>query len=133
MAGEKHIRIAADGDVVTARRNTRHFATELGFSSSDVVALATAVSEVGRNIVTYAQRGEIILTDVEEAARRGLTIVARDQGGGISDIPLAMQDGYSSSDRLGLGLPGARRLMDAFDIVSEVGTGTTITMTKWVR
>lgn len=132
MPDETHIAVATDVDVVIARQCTRQFAVALGFSSSDIVAIATAVSEVGRNIVTYAERGEIVLSDARQGARRGITVVARDRGRGIPDIALAMQDGYSTTKSLGLGLPGAKRLMDAFDIVSEVGKGTTVTMTKWV-
>lgn len=132
MPDERRIVVATDGDIVTARQSTRQFAIELGFSSSEVVAIATAVSEIGRNMVTYAERGEILLTNAQQGARRGITIIGRDRGKGIPDIALAMQDGYSTTQSLGLGLPGARRLMDAFDIVSEVGKGTTVTMTKWV-
>ncbi len=132
MPDERRIVVAKDGDIVTARQQTRQFAIELGFSSSEVVAIATAVSEIGRNIVTYAERGEIVLTNAKQGARRGITIIGRDRGRGIPDIALAMQDGYSTTQSLGLGLPGAKRLMDAFDIVSEVGKGTTVTMTKWV-
>jgi serine/threonine-protein kinase RsbT len=129
---DRRIPVATDADVVTARQATRQFALEMGFSSSEVVAIATAVSEIGRNIVTYAERGEILLTNARQGLRRGITIVGRDRGRGIPDIQLAMQDGYSTTKSLGLGLPGAKRLMDAFDIVSEVGKGTTVTMTKWV-
>jgi serine/threonine-protein kinase RsbT len=132
VADERRIVVATDSDIVTARQTTRAFAVELGFSGSEIVAIATAVSEIGRNIVTYAQRGEIFLTSATQGTRRGITIVGRDRGGGIPDISLAMQDGYSTTKSLGLGLPGAKRLMDAFDIVSEVGKGTTVTMTKWV-
>ena len=93
--------------------------------------IATAISELARNIVQYAQRGEIILS-VVEGSRRGIQIVARDQGPGIPDLELAMRDGYSTGGSLGLGLPGARRLMDEFAIDSEVGKGTTVSMRKWL-
>jgi serine/threonine-protein kinase RsbT len=129
---ETRIPIVVDADVVIARQSTRQLAVHLGFPSCDVVAIATAVSEIGRNIVTYAGRGEIVLTNVQQGSRRGITVVARDSGGGIPDVALAMQDGYSTARSLGLGLPGAKRLMDNFDIVSEVGKGTTVTMSKWV-
>lgn len=102
-------------------------------SSSDLTLVATAVSEITRNIIQYADRGEIEFAIVERDGRRGLLIVARDRGPGIVDIGLAMQDGYTTSRGLGLGLPGSRRLMDDFDIQSEVGAGTTVTMTKWGR
>jgi serine/threonine-protein kinase RsbT len=132
VADETRIAIASDADVVIARQCTRQFAIELGFSSGDVVAVATAVSELGRNIVTYAERGEIILSKARQGGRRGITVIARDRGRGIPDISLAMQDGYSTTKSLGLGLPGTKRLMDTFEIVSEVGEGTTVTTTKWV-
>jgi serine/threonine-protein kinase RsbT len=129
---EMRVAIATDTDVVTARQITRQMANEMGFSSTDVVAIATAVSELGRNIVSYADHGEIILSPARLGGRRGITVVARDRGRGIPDISLAMQDGYSTAQSLGLGLPGTKRLMDTFDIVSEVGKGTTVTTTKWV-
>lgn len=136
----KSVPINNDTDIVIARREGRAMATPLGFSSGELALIATAISEVARNIVVYAQRGEIVLEVVEQAPgaasggrRKGIRVVARDQGPGIPDIERAMQDGFSTSKSLGLGLPGARRLMDDFHIVSTVGQGTTITMTKWGR
>jgi serine/threonine-protein kinase RsbT len=126
------VAIVTDTDVVTARQVTRQLASQMGFSSTDVVAIATAVSELGRNIVSYAGRGEIIVSPAQRGGRRGITVVARDRGRGIPDISLAMQDGYSTANSLGLGLPGTKRLMDTFEIVSELGKGTTVTTTKWV-
>jgi len=102
-----------------------------GFSSTDQTLIATAISEVARNIIEYARRGEIILSTLEERGRRAVKIIARDNGPGIADTELAMQDGYSTGNSLGLGLPGAKRLMDDFDLVSSPGAGTTITMKKW--
>ena len=128
---EEIVLIARDGDVVTARQKGRELAMEVGFSGSDLTIIATAISEIARNIVVYAERGEITFNMVLESDRRGLVIVATDNGPGISDIEQAMQDGFSTGKSLGLGLPGAKRLMDEFDIVSEVGRGTTITMKKW--
>ena len=104
----------------------------LRFSSSELTLIATAISEVARNIVTYAGTGEIILRIVEKGQRRGLQVIARDRGPGIADIARAMEDGYSTSRGLGLGLPGSKRLMDEFDLVSEIGRNG-ITMTKWER
>lgn len=95
--------------------------------------LAAAISEVARNIVTYAGKGEIILRTEEASSRRGITVIARDHGPGIEDIELALQDGYSTSGGFGLGLPGVRRLVDEFEIASEPGKGTTVTLTKWKR
>jgi serine/threonine-protein kinase RsbT len=128
-----HVPIDHDVDIVAARRRARELATEIGFSGSALTIIATAISEVARNIVVYANRGEIVLTAVQRGNRRGVLVVARDEGPGIPDIPRAMQDGFSTGKSLGLGLPGAKRLMDEFEISSEVGKGTTITMRKWTR
>jgi serine/threonine-protein kinase RsbT len=106
-------------------------AEELGLSPTEATLVATAISELARNIVHYAQSGEILLRLVNHGDRRGITIEARDQGPGIADTRLAVEEGYSSSGGLGLGLPGVRRIMDQFDISSELGRGTTITVTKW--
>jgi serine/threonine-protein kinase RsbT len=93
--------------------------------------IATAISEIARNIVMFAKRGELTVSVVTENGRTGVTVLARDIGPGIPDVARAVQDGYSTYGGLGLGLPGARRLMDEFEIISEVGKGTTVTMTKW--
>ncbi len=108
-------------------------AKELGFSPTDLTVIATALSELARNIVEYARSGEIILSRVKYGGRCGLVIIARDHGPGIADIERAMQDGYSTGKGLGLGLPGTKRLMDEFEITSSVGQGTTVRVTKWVR
>lgn len=131
MAGELELPIASDADVIAARQQGRELAAEHGFTAGDQTVIAVAISEVARNIVRYAKRGEIVLRPFNSGNRVGIAIVARDQGPGIRDLQLAMQDGYSTSGGLGLGLPGARRLMDEFDIQSQVGAGTTITMRKW--
>jgi serine/threonine-protein kinase RsbT len=130
---ETRVAIDHDVDIIAARRSARELATQVGFSGSDLTIIATAISEVARNIVVYAKRGEIVLSAVQRGTRRGVLVVARDQGPGIPDIPGAMRDGFSTGKSLGLGLPGAKRLMDEFEIVSEVGKGTTITMRKWAR
>lgn len=132
MADELRIPVLTDVDIVTARQEGRRLASSLGFSPSDLTVIATAISEVARNIINYAGEGEIILTLVHNGTRRGITVVARDDGPGIPDVSQAMQDGYSTGDRLGLGLPGARRLMDDFEITSAVGAGTTVVMRRWV-
>jgi len=124
------IRIRADADIVLARQGVRELAARLGFSRTDVTVIATAVSEIARNIVRFADNGEIVVELLEEP-RRGVRVVARDTGPGIPDVAAALVDGYSTYHGLGLGLPGARRLMDEFAVVSEVGRGTTVTMTKW--
>ena len=133
MADEVRVPIATDGDIVTARQKGRELAAAGGFSRTDQTLIATAISEVARNIVVHAERGEIILSPLEQPGRRGLMVVARDEGPGIADPELAMRDGYSTANSLGMGLPGARRIMDEFDLVSTPGHGTTITMKKWTR
>jgi serine/threonine-protein kinase RsbT len=130
---ETRVPIESDADVVSARQQGRELAAELGFSGSDLTVIATAISEVARNIIAYARSGELVLHLVDGTGKRGLVVVARDDGPGIPDVEQALQDGYSTGDSLGLGLPGARRLMDEFEIVSQVGRGTTVTMTKWVH
>ena len=131
--GEVVVPIRADVDVVIARQKIRALVSDLRFSGSELTLIATAISEVARNIVSYAGSGEIVMRVVRQGQRRGITVVARDKGPGIADIERAMEDGYSTSRGLGLGLPGSKRLMDEFELVSEVGKGTEITMTKWER
>jgi serine/threonine-protein kinase RsbT len=131
---ESVIAIESDADVVTARQRARELAGTLDLTSTDQTLLATAISEVARNITTYAVRGEVVLSLVrDDNGRRGIRVIARDQGPGIEDIELALQDGYTSGEGLGLGLPGARRLVDDFEIVSAPGQGTTVTMVMWSR
>ena len=128
---EARVMVTLDADVVTARQLGREIAARAGFTTTDQTLIATAISEIARNIVKFARRGEIVIRLVDEPGRHGLTVIARDAGPGIGDIAAALRDGVSSYRGLGLGLPGARRLMDEFDIVSEVGKGTTVTMAKW--
>jgi serine/threonine-protein kinase RsbT len=129
---EVRIAIHTDADIVAARQAARQLASRLGFSSTDLTVLATAVSEVARNIVRFAGAGEVVV-ELIDGPRQGVQIVARDAGPGILDVGLALADGFSTYDGLGLGLPGARRLMDEFAVASEPGRGTTVTMTKWRR
>lgn len=133
MAPELSVPINNESDVVTARQRGRELAASIGFSSTDQTLLATAISEVARNIVSYAGHGEIVLMSIEEGPRRGILVLARDEGPGIADLELAMRDGYSTGNSLGVGLPGARRLVDDFALRSELGVGTTVTMKKWLR
>lgn len=133
MNEPRRIAVTGDADIVAARQAGRELATQLGFKGSDLALIATAISEVARNIVVYATHGHIDLAVVEERDRRGISVVAQDQGPGIADIAQAMRDGFSTGGSLGLGLPGARRLMDDFEIDSTVGEGTTVRMRKWVR
>ena len=127
------VSISSDVDVLTARTQGRSMAGKLSFSSSEKTLIATAISEVARNIVNYAKSGEIVLQVIRRGARRGMLVVARDQGPGIPDIARAMEDGFSTGGSLGLGLPGSKRLMDEFELESEMGRGTKVTMIKWER
>jgi serine/threonine-protein kinase RsbT len=130
---ELRLTIAADVDVVEARQQGRALAAVAGFSSGEQTVIAAAISEIARNILMYAKKGEIMLSLVENGDRHGVAIVATDQGPGIPDIARAMEYGYSTSHGVGAGLPGAKRLMDEFDLKSVVGQGTTVTMKKWRR
>ena len=116
---------------MTARQIGRRLAEAAGFSSTDSTLIATAISEVSRNMVTYGGGGTLRVRLVTEARRIGLEIVASDHGPGIADIDRAMRDGFSTGNGMGLGLPGARRLVDDFAIVAPVGVGTTVTLRKW--
>jgi serine/threonine-protein kinase RsbT len=129
----RRLGIASDKDVVSARQAGRELAAGFGFSPGDQTVIAAAISEIARNILMYARRGDLSFELVSEGPRQGMIIVARDDGPGIPDIGRALMDGYSTSGGLGLGLPGARRLMDEFDIDSGIGRGTTITMLKLKR
>lgn len=114
-----------------ARQKGRALAIEIGFSAVDATLIATAISELARNIVAYARKGEITLQVIRGSSREGIMVVAGDDGPGIPDIRQAMRDGFSTSGSLGLGLPGVRRLMDEFELVSQSGRGTTVTVRKW--
>ena len=124
--------IQSDADIVLARERGRALGKKVGFTATDQTFIATAISEVARNILVFAKRGEIIIHVLDRSERRGVEITARDEGPGIRDISLALRDGYSTGKGLGLGLPGARRLMDEFHLVSAEGSGTTVTLRKWV-
>lgn len=130
---ETRLLIRLDVDIVTARQQGRALAVTIGFTGSDLTLIATAISELGRNMLEYAGQGEIVFTPIEKAGKKGIQVMARDQGPGIPDIALAMQDGYSTKNSLGLGLPGTKRLMDEFNLETTVGQGTTVTVKKWVR
>jgi serine/threonine-protein kinase RsbT len=127
-----HVRIQNSADIVAARQQGRALASQAGFSHSNLTIIATAISEVARNIVEYAKEGEVIITLINDTTKKGVEIVASDHGPGIADITTVMRDGFSTGKGLGIGLPGARRLMDEFVIASAVGTGTIVTMKKWV-
>jgi serine/threonine-protein kinase RsbT len=132
---EDEIRVAirTDADVVTARQEARTMGAALGFTSTDLTLLATAISEIARNITTYAGEGEVALRVVREGVRHGIEVKATDEGPGIANVELAMQDGYTTGNGLGLGLPGTRRLVDDFELDTTPGAGTRIRMVKWTR
>jgi serine/threonine-protein kinase RsbT len=132
VTAETRVSIDRETDIVTARQKGREVAAACGFSNTDQTLIALAISELARNIVVYAQRGEIVISGTL-GERRGIEIIARDQGPGIADVELALRDGYSTTKSLGLGLPGARRVMDEFQIDSGPDRGTTVTIRKWIR
>jgi serine/threonine-protein kinase RsbT len=131
MADEVRVGIHGDADLVTARAEARAMAERLGFPRPDPTLIATAISEIARNIVMHAGEGEIVLAPFEDADRYGIVVTAVDQGPGIRDVGAALRDEVSGRGGLGLGLPGARRLMDDFELESDPDTGTTVTMRKW--
>jgi serine/threonine-protein kinase RsbT len=131
--GEIRVAINSDQDIVSARQKGRAMATELGFSSVDATLVATAISELARNIVSYARKGLITLKGVQGSSRVGILVIASDDGPGIPDIRQALRDGFSTSGSLGLGLPGVRRLMDEFEITSQPNRGTTVAVKKWIQ
>ena len=128
---EARIEIATDADIVKARQVGREMAAGAGCSATDLTMVATAISEIARNLLTHAGGGRIEMGMVDVDGRRCLEIVASDEGPGIADIERALEDGYTTGEGLGLGLPGARRLMDDFTISSEPGRGTVVVMRKW--
>jgi serine/threonine-protein kinase RsbT len=127
------VQIGSDADVLLARQTGRKVAERVGFAGSDLTMISTAISELARNIIRYARTGEVVVSTISDGGRVGVMVVARDSGPGIPDIDLAMRDGYTTGSGMGLGLPGARRLMDEFAIFSEVSEGTTVVMKKWTR
>jgi anti-sigma regulatory factor (Ser/Thr protein kinase) len=131
MNDEVRVVIESDSDLVDARAEARDLATRLGFSRTDATLIATAISEVARNIVVHVGRGAILMRPLYEDSRYGLQVVAEDNGVGIQDVDAALEDGYAGRGGLGLGLSGARRLMDDFEIETGADRGTRVTMKKW--
>nr|WP_093132520.1 anti-sigma regulatory factor [Salinibacillus kushneri] len=127
------IPIQKEWDIVAARQQGRDFSKQIGFGAVDQARIATAISELARNIYLYAQKGAICFEYIEDMEHKGIKIIASDEGPGISDISRVMEDGYTTSGGLGAGLPGIKRLMDHFDIYSEEGKGTEVTIQKWLR
>lgn len=133
MDPKTQVAVSSVADIVAARQKGRTLASELGFEGSDLTMIATAISEIARNIVDHAKRGTITFSSIHESRSRGILIVARDEGPGIRDVTQAMQYGFSSRNGLGVGLPGAKWLMDDFKIQSKPGKGTVVTMKKWLH
>jgi anti-sigma regulatory factor (Ser/Thr protein kinase) len=131
ITASARVAIGSDDDIVAAREAARGLAERVGFSATDLTLIATAVSEIARNILTYAGHGQVHVELLDEPSRQGVRIVAIDEGPGIADVERALQDGYTTSRGMGLGLPGAKRLMDEFVIESAAGEGTRVVMTKW--
>lgn len=131
MEGEIRVGIETDADLVIARAEGRAMAQRLGFRRPDPTLIATAISELARNLVMHVGHGEIIMRPIVEDRRSGVLVIVRDEGPGIADVDAALRLGHASRGGLGLGLPGARRLMDEFEIDSQPGKGTTVTMRKW--
>jgi serine/threonine-protein kinase RsbT len=125
--------ISREVDVYVAIGRGRELAAAIGFDDIDRTRIEIVILELTRNILAHAGRGELILEAIEQNGRKGIVIEARDRGPGIVDIELAMRDGYSTANTLGAGLPGVKRLMDEFEITSEVGVGTRARATKWLE
>ena len=132
MQAEVRVRIQSLNDIVVARQQGRALAAQLGFSNSHLTIIATAISESARNIVEYATEGEVIVTLVNKGDSRGIEVMVVDHGPGIADLATVLQDGNHSTSSFGMGQRGSRRLMDEFDIASEVGKGTIVTMKQWL-
>lgn len=128
---EVRVRIQSCADVIDARQQGRALAARARFANSDLTIIATAISEIARNIVQYADHGEVVIALIEGAAQTGIRIIATDEGPGIADVAAVMRDGSVSGKTAGIGLAGVSRLMDDFEVVSEVGKGTTVMMKKW--
>jgi serine/threonine-protein kinase RsbT len=131
VAEDIHVAVRSDADTVVARQAGRDAALALGFSRTDATFIATAISEIARNITVHAGEGEVVICEVQAEGRKGLRVVARDSGPGIRDVDAVMRQDYASEAGLGMGIWGAMRLMDDVNVASEPGHGTTVTMTKW--
>ena len=133
VATEARVLVESDRDIVTARQQGRVMAAQLGFSPGTATLIATAISELARNILLYASHGEVTMRTIENNGSKGITVEARDDGPGIPQPRRALEDGFSTSGRLGLGLPGVKRLMDEFRLETSPGRGTRIVVHKWLR
>ena len=129
---EIHIATTDDAGTVLSVLEAKRLSSQVGFREPNITMIATAVSELARNIEKYAGCGQIIITEVQKGYSRGVEIVARDEGPGIADPEKAMQDHFTTGNTLGLGLPGVKRVMDEFELETEVGKGTVVTIRKWL-
>ncbi|MDR8393754.1 anti-sigma regulatory factor [Aliifodinibius sp. S!AR15-10] len=132
LEGQRFV-INSDRDLVTIRDFGRKLGEKIGFQSNDRTLIATALSEVCRNVLEYAGSGEVRIEPVAQLKTKGMTITVTDTGPGIEDVEKALQEGFSTGRGMGLGLPGAKRIMDEFQINSKIGNGTTVTMSKWLK
>jgi len=130
---EGRLRIESEGDIVSVRRAIRDAAREIGFGLTDLTRIVTAASELTRNIYLYAGSGDVRWRELNSPRAHGIELIFEDRGPGIADLSLALEEGYTTSGGLGLGLPGAKRLMDEMEIETEVGKGTRVTVRKWRR
>jgi serine/threonine-protein kinase RsbT len=134
LAEERCIPVKTDLDIISARVEGRNLARDLGFGTIDQARIATAISELARNIVLYAPEGKVtIRAVVSDDGGTGIEVVCEDNGPGIANVALVMQDGYSTSSGLGMGLPGTKRLMDEFEIKTKSSIGTRVTVRKWLK
>ena len=130
---EEKLRIDSEGDIVSVRKTVRDAATVLGFGVTDVTRIVTASSELARNVFHYAGSGVVYCRRLNDIHRTGIELTFVDEGPGIADVSQAMEMGFTTRGGLGLGLPGAKRLMDEMDIESQVGKGTKVIVRKWKR
>lgn len=133
MKPQSCVNIKKEWDIVGARQLGRDIARKIGFGTVDQARIATTISELARNIYLYANHGQICFEVIDTFEKKGLCIIAIDSGPGIEDVGQALEDGYSTSGGLGAGLPGVKRLMDEFDLQSDVGKGTRVKAIKWLR
>ena len=131
MPLEDHVNIISDDDVIAARQEGRRLAAEIGFSPTDQAMVAAVITELGRNLIDHAGGGEMHYHPMGDVGRRGIAVVARDDGPGIVNVKEALQAAYSVAGGLGLGLRGVKGIMDSLDIISVPGKGTTVTARKW--
>lgn len=131
--GVKTFRVVNDHDIVKVRECARDIADQIGFTTNERTLIATAVSEICRNVIEYAGEGTVLIQSETNNPKSGISITVEDSGPGIEDVKKAMQDGYSTSRGMGVGLPGSKRIMDDFKIYSEVGKGTRVIMSKWIQ